>query len=175
MLQCDSECARRTLAPCTDSGPDTYRPALDPISSCLSLTCGIVCVCSALAEALLSSPAALLFFLCACVQHAAEFRPCDQGHPAPRGNSQVVASRKPACLCRSSFCCSLGRRLFHIATANSPPTATLPHTHTPPYPTPPPISPQVCCLLRSSLSTCNACRARCRVTATLFFNLEGVA
>lgn len=144
MLQCDSECARRTLAPCADSGPDTYRPALDPISSCLSLTCGIVCVCSALAEAPLSSPAALLFCF-ACVlfffdkSTLPNSDPCDQGQRLPGGNSEVVASHEPACLCRSSFCCSLGRRLFHIATANNPPDPHHPSpTRTPPYPTPPP-------------------------------------
>lgn len=177
MLQCDSECARRTLAPCTDSDRDTYRLALALISSCLSLTCGIVCVCLALAEAPLSSPAALFLF-CFLVLTKARRRiqTLRSRAPAPRGNSEAVASHKPACLPLppQSLLQSWQEVVLYCYSKHLP---RPPSQYPAPYPTPPPphISPQVCCLLRSSLSMCNAWRVCCRVTVTLFFNLEGVA
>lgn len=85
----------------------------------------------------LSSAAALLFFtfLFFWQMQATEFRPC-----TPRGNLKVAASHKPVGLCRSSFCCSLGRRFFRIATANTPQPPSHRHTHshrTPPSSAPP--------------------------------------
>lgn len=129
MLQRDSECARRTLAPCSNFSPDTYRTALAPISSCLSVTCRIVCLLGPRRYLLQQRSCFLCFVFLTIARH--RIPSLRSRVLAPRGNSKVAASHKPAGLCRSSFCCSLGSRFFRIATANTPLTSHT-HTHTSP-------------------------------------------